>query len=548
MKAYEVKGQVVPFNRSSGYLYKKALANHKNKNYIEAIDLFRRAYETKAEPDTLVALATVLTDMGCYELSNRELYNALALDSNCHTAFYALAVNHYHLSNPQMVLDAATVYLRREPEGRFCAQVRELVEWALFYDEKGGRGRLDMLERLAHADLKMGNRARALKRYRRVARSLGHTCAALYQLTLRLIEMKLYKQALLVANKLLRRYPKEAKTICASVRVHDALGNRALATELAAGLSGCERADDSDTAVFEACVLIKAYRAGVDYLSRSLSAAPYDTELLARLAYLHLRLGDALRAKRFYLKVCTIDPKNQEAQEALRLIASGEEKDISPPGELAPRVQIERLRRLSKILYGGEAKMGPEDKEIIDWALRSHVAMHAQALLNIVLTVAPSEAPLWIRQWLLSPDVSDAIKSEAALLMARRKEEPQVMLYQNKMASSVLMSVQAIAAKNRAAFAKGFMFEARDVGRPEEAASFCLKHYDALPDKSKVKAIGEGGYAYQAALKIMFLRSLDMEKNVVKYINELPISLRRVERAMNDFLRVSGKDGLDETH
>lgn len=536
MKAPEIKGKLVPFDRSSAYLLKKAMDNRKGKSYLEAVSLYRRAYELEPKPGTLVALSQVYRDMGCYRLSNRELYRSLASDDRGSEAFYGLAVNHYFLLNHEAVLDSAAAYLTREPDGAYAFEAQDLVDWAFSAAAQGMKRRALPLKKLALKDETKGRHDRAVKRLKRAAQLFGADAGALCDLAMFLYKTGESREGLKLAARAMKDCPNQARPVCAAAMGLYALYGLRPSRALFARVLHCPREMKDDAVVFKTALALNAHQEGIAWLEKALGEERFDPDNLKRLAYLKTLTGDREKARQLYNRCLAVDARDIEAREALALMDENS-LPLPEPGMIRQREACERFESFAALLSGVKRPVSAGDKRVLDWLMSVAWGKLADAVLGCVAERAPAQAERWMRMWLMDENVTEEARRRAAFRLGEmRPGKTYLMLSDGRLTYTRLKPVGEIKKNGRALFIKRFLLESRETGRVNEAAAFAIRHFDALPQKEKERAAGQDAYAYTAALKILFLRSLKKEKQVETYINDLMISLRRVERAMNMFL------------
>jgi thioredoxin-like negative regulator of GroEL len=140
-KAMNEMGKLLSFIPTGEYYFTKGLKAFGRRDFTRAKKYLQRALQLEpGEPMIACQLAIVLTEMGEFEQSNRQLHQILEeLDEEMLECHYFLANNFAHLGLFKDAYHHANIYKQLEPDGEFISDTDELLELltmeADFYDD-----------------------------------------------------------------------------------------------------------------------------------------------------------------------------------------------------------------------------------------------------------------------------------------------------------------------------------------------------------------------------------------------------------------------------
>lgn len=217
------------FERPAEYWLRRAHAYRDSGDLLRASALTRHATRLKpADPDMLADYAEQLSELGCYDASNREAFAALALAPERFTLYGLVAQNLSRMGRRRQAMDAYSLFLSGGQE-----QSPDFDAWEYPYDiperydhQPRRRARLDGLlnvaeRRLARGDWKGAGDALCRASERPYKGGSARRDALWARLAL-LIGQPAW--ACLLARAAIRRAPRSTVIACSAARVFAALG------------------------------------------------------------------------------------------------------------------------------------------------------------------------------------------------------------------------------------------------------------------------------------------------------------------------------------
>jgi|GEM_PF-4262408 len=548
MRKLAGNGNLVPFNQTSGYIHLKAKENHKAGRYLEAVGLFFRALEKKDDPQIYYDLALLYKDMGCHDLAAKYLRRALALNPALHDGFYELAVNSYFQNKRVQTMEAAVLYLRHEPCGISICEAQELMDWAIMPDMPSGGRRAEKLVALAGRDDRKGRRDLAAKRFMRAGKLLFRSPDKLVDLVAHMNHLSFCKkETLALAKCAVKRFPRDASACCALSTVLADNGRKLLAAALLKRVDRCEYRPEEDAFIFSVACLAGAREVAYKRLSAALEKRPYDVGVMYMLAYLAAERGEAAQAEHLLKRCLAVCPMFIWAWMALRLIAAGPKNMLPLPGKHAMSSIMFCLEQLEAFIKRAPGEITTVERQQLEAAFTLPVGDRGKSVMEMMMRDAPDQAEILFKLWLVEESINEGMRNDMArCLLKAHPDETYLSLVHGRLASSTLKTARRLKASARCAFIKRFMAEARETSDANGAAYFAAKYYDRLPPDKKAKASGEDTYAYIAALKIIYLDKKGMDQEMERYMRELLISRRRVERALFTLEKIQKGDKVNE--
>lgn len=543
-----VKGQVVAFKRSSGYVHKKAMENRRGRHYLEAVELLRRALEQAPEDEDIqLDLAETLSEMECFEESNRLLLRILTKDMSMGEAYYGLAVNYCALQKREEALDALANYLHLCPDGPYWEDAQDLMENLSVSHEGIEPFRQELLLKrgIAAMGRDQGDKAiRLLKRGLKIARdkSRSHSILSIAYLTQGTPDKALYHAKMALAGD-----PDSVQARCTLCLILQKMGKtRAAMGFLKQTENFCQTPND-ELLFCRAAQELGGQELTYHFLTMQTKVSPYRITTLHQLAAAYYAMGENAKAENLWVRIARIDPENAEAQVYLKMLRKGEALDFDIlQRENLPREEVvSRLTEVASALAGGTeswqgAWNGSDDlKAKVRWAFSLPDEKLHGALLNGVYQAAKGEndggqAVDLLKELLVIPDIPDGTRRKAVYILAQLEiPTPYLMLHQKRLTQVTCAPQQAGDPVAWKEFLRMLLIETRELKSGREVAFFAAACWKRLDESQRTQAAGQGACAWVMAMKALYLRSIDREDLVVKLVVDLPISQRRVQRAMN---------------
>lgn len=548
MRKIAGNGNLVPFNQTSGYIHRKAKENHKAGRYLEAVGLFFRSLELKDDPQVYYDLAMLYKDMSCHDLAAKYLYRALALNPALYDGFYELAVNNYFLGRRVHTMEAAALYLKHEPYGIYSYEAQELMEWAVMPDLFQSGRRAERIMAMAVRDDKKKRRDLAAKRFMRAGGLLINSPDKLTDLILYMNGLSGYqREALALSKRAVRRFKKEASVYCALCAVLYKAGRKAQAAAVMKYVLRLKNNQGEEALVFRTACLLGAWAAAGERLLAALEKHPYDIHAMVMLAYLAVRAGDEKRAETLLKRSLAVCPMFHQAREALRLVSTGQGEKMPLPGEHTVLSMLSCMEQMKAFFQSPPNEITVAQRQQLEAAFTLPIGEIGRSIAEMIMVHAPDQAQTLFKMWMVDEELDEGVRHDLARCLSNAvPDKTHLTLVHGRLAYTALKTVTELKAAARHVFIKRFMAEARDIHDANGAAHFAAKHYDRLPPEKKEGASGNDTYAYIAALKIIHLNEKGMDREAERYVRELLISRRRVERALLAFYKTQGGEGIHE--
>lgn len=542
-------GRIVPFPSSPAYVRRKALENRREGRLLEAMDLFRRAMELDPSDDaTPLDLAELLSEVGCFEQSNQVLYRLLSRSCQVPEAYYGLAANHLQLMNREEAMDSAANYLALEPEGIYSEEAQDMIDSLLEAERPQASARQQVLLRQGIRAKQRGERDKAAAAFERALRASRYAPGMRCVLGLFHLEEGRPQRALQEANRALKADPGRLQARCLQCQALYRLGYQALAKRLLASLAPschtlpevrvyCHTAQETGD---EGLALL--------LLRRLLRSQPYAIPHLHRAALALWRLGKLQAARRLWRRILRIDPGDDAAKVYLsrRDSLPPEEAGWLPKAEIRARIKVLLDMVLSAASGTAEAAaFSPQWEEAVVWAFCTLAEGPFHQVLLKALEAWPRQgATDLMRRLLMAPRVPDGLRRLAvSQLITLGEKGPFTMLYNGHITQVDQIRQGSGLPGGWRRFLQLMLLECRGLSRPEEAVVFAGQAWLAMTPAQRLEAVGEGGYAWVCAVKLLHLEKARRTQELSACADALSISVRRVERIMNQLDRQMNKEG-----
>jgi len=255
-------GQVVSFEKPSGYWLRRAEHHRKRGEHHRAAALLRQAVALEpSSGDLRLQYAQTLRDLSCFEASTREAFGALALEPAGFLPFGIIGRNMLSLGREQEAVDAFSHYLQQSrsfPEIDLLWEMDEYLDLEDLLDGPPSRGfaRYEALMHIGSQRLAYGDLDRAGKILSKAAR-LGRTDARLHALYAMLYQATgSLSRAESHATLSVRKSPQHVASLCALASVRLQMGKRSLAaTAMLAAAFHCHYPHEEQLFCFTASAL-----------------------------------------------------------------------------------------------------------------------------------------------------------------------------------------------------------------------------------------------------------------------------------------------------
>jgi len=255
-------GQVVSFEKPSGYWLRRAEHHRKRGEHHRAAALLRRAVALEpSSGDLRLQYAETLRDLSCFEASTREAFGALALEPAGFLPYGLIGRNMLSLGREQEAVDAFSHYLQQSrsfPEIDLLWEMDEYLDLEALLGSPPSRGfaRYEALLHIGSQRLAYGDLDRAAKILSKTTR-LGRMDARLHALYAMLYQAAgSIHRAEAHASLSARKSPRHVASLCALASVRLQMGKRSLAaTAMLAAAFHCRYPHEEQLFCFTASAL-----------------------------------------------------------------------------------------------------------------------------------------------------------------------------------------------------------------------------------------------------------------------------------------------------
>lgn len=427
---------VVPFSRSAEYLHQRALKNRRDQHLLDALELLRRALEQdEFNPEYQMDLAETYCEMGCHLESNRILTRILTLGQPSNECLFGMSCNFYGMNDLETSHKALMCFLSDEPAAVQRPEVSDMLHTVLMareLNERSGRrqARAERLARRGGELLNGGDGSGAERLFRRSLQVNPHQGEARALLARCLAEGGQPEQAVREALRAVRVGHPEIRTLCMVAGVFRQAGRMPLALRAVDMAAARKPEGDELRLLLDALCDLNLHERAFELSLRALREAPYDRRLLHLHAAALLNSGrPAEQALRCWARIRRIDPRDVVAA---YYISADLSKEIPvsyayrlPEAECARRMH--RMHAASAAGASGVRTAWEQDRDFartLRWALDSGDARLTRTALNLFVPLAYPEADCLLRDFLLRPDASQALKRQALMVLGMHGAMP----------------------------------------------------------------------------------------------------------------------------
>ncbi|MEG0766942.1 MAG: tetratricopeptide repeat protein, partial [Clostridia bacterium] len=427
------RGQVVPFARSTAYWHQRGLAQKRNQQPLDALELLRRAAQQDPHHEELLLdLAETYAEMHCYEQSNRILFQILAQHQCNPECYFGLGCNFFSLRIYPLARDCLMSYLRHAPDGEYTEDAEEML--ALLEAQvlpKDGKTRLLRRTARAVAALEEGNPSMAVRLLRRVLALNPHDSATYALVAFALMAKGSAKEALKAARTAWRLDPTNLRACCAmAVALWQNEKPEAARRYVVYATQKVEEESDESLICQTACE-IGAHDLAYAQLHGMEREQPYNPLLLHMLAVSCFYTGRMREALRHWACLRRIDPQDTVAAYYYDLLRTCLDAQRDPTAEMQPLYAIqlppmaclERLKTLRNAVQDGtenllrQWKEDPLLSQLVRWGLEQTEESIQRAMMGLLATVRDELAQTLLKEVLVEPSQGETLKRTAMLAL-----------------------------------------------------------------------------------------------------------------------------------
>ncbi len=426
------KEKILPFIADAKFICERAIAKRAAGDMLDCLDLFRLALER--EPDNLhlqMELAETYAQMGCFNESSRLLRRVMAASNHPVESLYKLGVNLTKTDQHKAALDAFKMYIRHPKSssrltGKSKMHIHLLEALSNQADDRGKRRKALEIKRTQRL-FDAGRYEAALEKYQDAVRAWPEAGWARVQAAWclhklgRTEEAEAHVLALAVFPNLL------IGEICSLAKLCDEQQERALLSELLSAARMLAERSEEHKLIIKTLLEVRQYTTALQLCLQTLERTPYDAQLLHMYAIALLNTGGGeAEAMRCWARIRRMYPTDSVAGYYQRATQDGK---IKLPVEYSVQVPeseaMLRLRYLLGLTFLSRAALkelwdsNPLASTVLAWGLSAPESDVQRAVLMIVANIRESEAE-WLLYDMLSNDaVSDGLKKQALLVLAK---------------------------------------------------------------------------------------------------------------------------------
>lgn len=528
------QGRVVAFTRSAPYLKRRAQEQRRRGARVEAVELMRMALQQRDTPQDRLLLAEILREMGNLPQAAEILYCLCAGDEVCPEVYYQLALCLRGLGNHDGAVDALYHVLRLDPE---ADNARELLgEWMYQETDEEVFRLMPLIRRGVSAaeagDIPLARRrmGRAVRIARR--RSVPQTAWAAMEM-----EAGDPQRALSHAAAARREDPEDPRPWSLICLLWFRLGKKRAARGILRQFPGTGPAQVPDELVqYTACqvrdqVFLKRY------LEARLRREDGNIRRLSGLADACWQTGERERAHALWERILRIDPGNIRAWGLLRYPVDRWQA-LPPPGNPPEDVVRQELTRLAEALGAGAGiqellATGSRLRMTVLWAMTLPSPEIQRAILAALANGTDEQTRRTLRELLVRPGVLPQVRQLALGRLAMLGDEgPYPLLTDGRL---TLVSCQRTEAPQRGMwklFLRLLLLETRRYGQSRQIAEFAAGVWRRMTPAQRSYATGATAYTWIKAMEVLYLHHTGQEEEIRRLLRQLPVSVRRVGRAL----------------
>ena len=538
-------GQVVPFTLSAARLRKGASVYRKRGQFVEALELTRRAAREEDTPSGWLALAQQLRAQGCWEQAANILTMLLARDDVLPETWLELARCLRAIGLTELATDCLYHQLEDDPWSAGADEARMMLAGLETSFPRKAPDRLPLMVRRGLRAWQEGRHELALRRLRRALRLEDETerlHITLSYLYLSEDDMPSALKEIFRAIHAAPEHPQARLALCGMLAQEEkrraALGLMRQARLL------CQDVP-SEELYLNAAWAIDAYREAEDYLLERLRRWPGRIALLLPLADVAWATNQRERAIQIWRHILRIDPDDRRAGAMLRWAESDPDDSLPSPGALPMSALREHLLALSRAVIAGlpEEELlrpGSETRAMLDGCFDIAEETQQAAALSLL---SESEHPAvirYLRLLLLHPGVLPQVRRRVLVRLAELGQtSPMYMLMGNRITT---VQCQPIGPSRRISlwrmFLPALLRETCRWRQSPEIIGFAADLWPLMAPEQRRAAAGQEQLCYVKAIELLYLRVTGQEAAAQEIAAHLPISARRIGRVLRQLARI----------
>ncbi len=441
----KLENKVLEFKKQGQFHARIANRYAEKGDYIQALSFYRRAViEEPKDMDHKLNLASLYSDMYCYETSNQILFRILReSEQEQAECYYGMGCNYLGMQDLLQARDSFLLYLQKDPEGRFALDAEDML---MFIEDE-----IDAREQNENVSHVLQEQADAGK----VALDRGEVQAAID-----LLEpvVKQAPQLYYARNNLALACYLSGKTDIAKQHAQVVLDMEKDNIHALCNLAIFEGLDTNADAVNECLDMVsdmqaqapdEAYKAALTmfeagrmndalaFFEQVLAFSPYDARALYCAGVCAYNEKDYAKAQRYFNYMAMVEEEGGIGGFYRQIAKRALEGDVEP--QLGLMMQVPLYEAVRRVKYLNEAtkrdfhqieRMWREDlqfRSYVKWALNLSDCNVQNAMVDLLGLLGDAQAEETLRMYLMAPDVLREQKNRTmSALKSMGAKEPYV--------------------------------------------------------------------------------------------------------------------------
>lgn len=434
-------GKVLSFEQNGEFYQRSGMTKLDKNDLLGAMASYRTALEKDPDnPETILAIAEILTAMQRYDESNRLLMSRFDLDERPSEAYFGMGCNFMAQREYEQARMSFDKYLELEPDGEFAYSAYDMAEAiddgsAVRFGgapDKAGESAEIARQMMEQEDFKG-----AIEILEKLIEEQPELIVPRNHLALAYYCVHDYDKATEQVGEVLRRDPSNIQAHCnLAVFMRGARDDLGLKRQVEY-LKSVDSEDIDDLNHLGVTLMeVREFDAALSIFKKLLQSRPYEAGIMHRLALCHYHMGEYAAAVKLYDKLLQIDRQDTIAayyRSACRAAQRGEPRQMSlvlnyqvPPEEI-----VQRIRRINEYIHTPKDELqklwytGSDLQSLAKWGLTLPDISVKRAMLSFIASFKDKAAESILRDFALQREQAIAIKRDAfALLKTMDAKEP----------------------------------------------------------------------------------------------------------------------------
>jgi tetratricopeptide (TPR) repeat protein len=441
----KTENKVLSFKRQGDFHARIANRYADRGDFLQALAFFRRAVsDDPKNMEYKLSLASLYSDMYCYERSNQYLYRIVReSEQELTECYYGMGCNFLGLQNLYEAQESFLLYLQKDPDGRYALDAEDMLMF--IEDEMEAREQDEHipLEAQEQADegknaLDKGELERAIELLEPVVEQAPQLYYARNNLALAHYLFGNLDVAKQHARIVIDRDKENIHALC-NMAIFEGLDTRsevvAQCLERVSRLS----AQAPDEAYKAALTMFEAgwVKHALAFFEQALSFSPYDARTLYCAGVCAYNEKDYPRALRFFNDMALVEDEGGIGGFYRQVAKRALEGSVEPPLSLSMQVPLYEAVRRVKALNDMTKRdiryidrMWREDSQFrnyVKWALKLADGNVQNAMVDLLGLIGDTQAEETLRMYLMAPDVMREQKNRTmSALKSMGAREPYV--------------------------------------------------------------------------------------------------------------------------